>query len=286
VATDSFAVRHHTAEALVRLYHGLTVGSTAGGSAACVWASVADGPVRTVDLVEQASSHLRSTPGREAFWSLVLPSAVAPEATQEMVTALNIMGAWLQRAMALLIRDDININAAHNKVKHGLAVRPRDDVRITFTTQGPNADGTIPVSALTGPDAVDLFDTVTLDYLARPSKQHGRRQGLEVSTLRLSPEVLLAEAWMMAVTHGAMFYVAAAQHFAGREGLLATYPRLPLGPTPDQLLGNSIVGMRFPVTTPPDGRALDREAGIALQKHFVPLHIDFANATVSTVVDG
>jgi hypothetical protein len=236
VATDSFAVRYHTAEALVRLYHGLTVGSTAGGSAACVWASVADGPLRTVDLVEQASSHLRSTPGREAFWSLVLPSAVAPEATQEMVTALNIMGAWLQRAMALLIRDDININAAHNKVKHGLAVRPRDDVRITFTTQGPNADGTIPVSALTGPDAVDLFGTVTLDYLARPSKQHGRRQGLEVSTLRLSPEVLLAEAWMMAVTHGAMFYVAAAQHFAGREGLLATYPP----PTPGTNTGPAL----------------------------------------------
>lgn len=285
VATDSFAVRHHAAEALVRLYHALTVATAAEGSPACVWESIVDGPIRTVDLVGQARGHLSSDAGQDSFWTLVLPPGAAADdgTSKEVTTALNVMGAWLQRAMNLLTRDDINTNAAHNKVKHGLAIRSRNDVRMIFSTQGPDADDTIPLSALTGPNAADIFNTVTLDYLARP---HGKKSGLEMSTLRLAPAKLLAESWMMAVTYAAMFHIAAAQHFANRDLEPPTYPHIPLGPRPEQLLGNSVVGLRHPVTLPLDGKKAPREAGIAFEQDFMTLDIDFDNKSVATVVDG
>ncbi|MDQ0801502.1 hypothetical protein QF050_003141 [Arthrobacter sp. SLBN-112] len=287
VATDSFALRHHVAEALVRLYEGLLTTYEPGGVPKSVWASIADGPDKTILLVNRVSAHLSSQEGAETFWSLVLPpSAAEAEPGPDTVTALNVMGSWLQHAMNLLVRDDVNINAAHNKVKHGLAVRSRNNLRLTLTTTPPNDDGTVPLSGLTGPDAIDLFDTVTLDCLARPPKQRGHRQGLEMSTLRLSAATLLAEAWMISITYGAMFRVAADRHFCGRQAELSPYPRLPLGPTPDQVLANSVVGTRQVVTTPPGGGETERKAGIAFHEAFLPLDINFDAKWTGTVVEG
>ena len=288
IATDSFALRHHSAEALVRLYHGLAVAVATPNSAPCTWAAIAEGPKSTVELVNEAKAHLSSPVGLETFWQKVLPPNIETqvERSEDVLTALNVMGDWLKHAMNLLVGGEIDINAGHNKVKHGLAIRSRDDLRVTITKQAPNADGTIPLSALTGASAIDIFDTPTLDFLARPPKVNGRKQGLEVSSLKLTPAILLAEAWMMSVTHAAMFHIAAALHFEGREGLLSAYPALPLAPTPKQLLGESIVGIRHPVTTPPDGGEPDRGAGIAFRTSFIPMKIDFASATTATVVDG
>lgn len=288
IATDSFALRHHAAESLVRLYHGLTIGITAQGSAPCVWAAVAEGPTRTIDLVDQARTHLMSPEGHQNFWRMVFPETVASQHNQEHQAnqALNVIGDWLHHAMTLLVRDDININAAHNKVKHGLSVRTRDDLRLTFTTQAPNADGTVPLSALTGDKAFDIFDTPTIDYLARPPRKGNRKQGLEVSSLKLAPATLLAETWMMSIAHAAMFHVAADRHFTGRDIPFQPLPKLPLGPTPTQLLGESVVGMRHPVTTPPDGGPVERRAGIAFQSTFVPLEINFNTQMSGKVVEG
>lgn len=290
VATDAFALRHHAAEAVVRLYHGLTVGTATQGSVSCVWAAIAEGPTRTVDLVRTAREHLLSPQGHESFWKMVFPAAlVAKVPTEEQALAdqaLNVVGDWLVHAMNLLVRSDINVNAAHNKVKHGLAVRARGDLRLTFTTQAPDSDGNVALSGLSGENAVDIFDGTTLDYLARPPKVRERKQGLEVSSLRLDPATLLAETWLMAIAHSAIFHVAASKHFAGREVSFQAFPRLPLGPTPLQLLGESVVGMRFPVTTPPDGGPLDRKTGVALRSSFVPMDVNYADKFSGKVVDG
>lgn len=187
--------------------------------------------------------------------------------------------------MNLLVRNDVDINAAHNKVKHGLAVRARDDLRLTITGQPPNLDGTVPLSALRGDDALDVFGSPTLDFLARPPSQGKRKQGLEVTTLKLDPATLLAETWLMAVAHAAIFHVAAARHFAGRDIPFQPFPRLPLGPTPEQLLGEAVVGIRHPVTTPPDGGPLDRKTGVAFRTFFVPFDVNYDAATTGRVVD-
>lgn len=287
IATDSFAVRHHAAEALVRLYHALTAPPPSDGSFPCVWAAITNGPLKTVDLVKKASAHLNSAAGHDSFWTLVLPASAAnrPDQAREITTALNVMGDWLTHAMNLLVRDDVSTNSANNKVKHGLAVRSRNDTRVTLTTVRPNPDGTVPLSSLTGKGAIDILDSVSLAYLSRPPSQ-SRKQGLEISALNLSPPRLLAETWMMTNTLGCMFHIAAAHHFGGREAAIAEYPRLPLRPTPTQLLGDSVVGMRFPITSPPDGGELDRKAGVAFQSAFVPMDIDILNNTTTTVVEG
>ena len=152
VAIDAFALRHHAAESLVRLYHSLTVGTAAQGPVKCVWAAIAEGPTKTVDLVREAKEFLRSPTGHDTFWRVVFPEEVAdhPEMQRKADQALNVLGDWLTHAMSLLVRGDININAAHNKLKHGLAVRARDDVLATVTTQAPTPDGGVPLSSLTG----------------------------------------------------------------------------------------------------------------------------------------
>lgn len=286
IATDAFALRHHAAESLVRLYHAITVGRSQE-SHSSLWATIADGPARTVQLVDESRKHFSSKEGVETFWLLVLPETVSTmsDHQDEANAALNNMASWLSHAMSLLVRDDININAGHNKVKHGLTVRSRGDLKLTLTTTAPDEDGNVPLSALTGPSAVDILDSVSLDFLARPPKRAGRIHGLEVTTLKLVPEQLLAETWLMAVTHAAMFHVTAARHFAGRKVEFARLPPLPLGPSPEELLGDSVVGIRRPVTTPPDGGALTRKQGIAFQRSFVPLDVQGAGLQ-ARIVEG
>ncbi len=66
---------------------------------------------------------------------------------------------------------------------------------------------------------------------------------------------------------------------------IAPFPLLPLGPTPERLPGNSVVGIRRPVTTYADGSVLTRKLGIAFQRYFVPLEIQGEGWT-GKVVEG
>jgi hypothetical protein len=93
--------------------------------------------------------------------------------------------------------------AANNKVKHGLAVRARSDMRVTFVSQQPNDDGSVPLSAFTGDGAIDIFDQPVLESLAPGPRVDGHRQGLELTQLRLKPSAILAEVFMLAMTHPA-----------------------------------------------------------------------------------
>jgi hypothetical protein len=288
---DGFAVsgagvvRHLAAEALVRLYHALTVPADRTDPAPCVWARIADGPFSLADVVKKAQSHLDRN--RDSFWRLILPGPANTELEADKLNrALNVLGAWLGHAMHLLMRDDIDVNAAHNKVKHGLAVRAGIDLA-TFTPKPLERGAPVPISAVTGPSAVDIFAGPTLDYLARPHKINGRRQGLEITTLNLNPATLLAEGWMIATTFGAMFHIAAARHHSRRTTELATYPRLPLGPTPRELLPDAVVvGLRQPLTTPPDGGALDRTTSIGYQRSYQALYVDLDGGWSGTITDG
>ena len=84
----------------------------------------------------------------------------------EIVDACNVFVEWLGYAARLLSPAEIDLQAGHNKVKHGLAVRARSDMRVTFMTTPPNADGSVPLSAFTGPGAIDIFDQPVLELLA------------------------------------------------------------------------------------------------------------------------
>ncbi|WP_344768319.1 hypothetical protein [Aeromicrobium panaciterrae] len=148
-------------------------------------------------------------------------------------------------------------------------------------TTGPTAEDTIPVSALNGPDAVDIFDQPVVELLARGPKVDGHRQGLEVTQLRLKSSALLADAYMLAVSHGTMFRVAAVQHFADRDDLpdhqvAPAAPGYPVGgPRPEHIDAKSPLGMRFIITVPPGGGPAKRETGIGFRDYFQTLHFDY-----------
>ena len=293
VAADALAVRHHAAEALLRLSCArLAPASTT--SPACLWAEIASGPKQIADVIDRLKvSAKKAEPGERMFRALVDPEALeAARRDQEVVDACNVFVAWIAYASELLSPAEIDFQGGHNKVKHGLAVRARSDLRVTFTTTPPNADGTIRLSALTGPGAIDIFDQPVLELLAYGPKVEGHRQGLELTQLRLKPAALLADAYMFAMAHGALFHVAAKQHFAGRDDLrehlvAPPFPGFPIGgPRPSDIDAFAPLGMRFPLTTPPGGGPPRRQAGIGFRDWFQIMHVDHADRSSGFIVDG
>ncbi|WP_259362800.1 hypothetical protein [Paenarthrobacter ureafaciens] len=175
------------------------------------------GPNQLDQIVEQLQEFFSSPDAPMKFARLVLRQQdLQSGMTEQLASASNVFADWLQFSIDLLVGHELQLNAAHNKVKHGLSVRARDDLKVTFASTPPAADGTIPVSALTGPDAVDIFDRPVIEVLAQAPKVGGHRQGLELTQLRVDVPAVLAEAYMIAWAHGAMFHIAAARHFDGR----------------------------------------------------------------------
>lgn len=190
---------------------------------------------------------------------------------EDLQSAVDVFGHWITRAMEILTRTDLDTNAANNKFKHGLAVRSRADLKMTFTLTGPAADGTIPVSALTGPNTADIFDQPVLEFVSRPPKVDGIVQGWELTQLRLDPAALLAETYMLAWTHAALFSVAARRHFDGRaipdHTELPAHPGFPIGgPNPNHIGQHDPIGMRWPITRPLHQEAEPRPPAIVFRE--------------------
>ncbi|TFD56688.1 hypothetical protein [Cryobacterium sp. Hh38] len=283
VALDSVSVRHHAAEALVRMLHAVVVSKTRPGDAVCVWAAIADGPNSLHTVAQELAEALNGD--TSAFARAFFPASKAH--SSEEVQAFGIAWAWVLRSIQLLTDNNLTVNAAHNKVKHGLAVRTRDDVRIELLRgDGPIEDGTIPLSSF-GPDkSIVIFDRPMITYLARPYPPH--KQGLELVSLRIDPPAVLAEGWMISWVYASLFHVAAANHGSTPEGGLAPYPAPRTGPTPAQLLENSgaaALGYRGSVTTSPDQSFEPRPSGVFFPGFFQEMTIDFENVTTATVVD-
>ncbi|WP_426519535.1 hypothetical protein ACPPVQ_05765 [Diaminobutyricibacter sp. McL0618] len=282
-AVDAFAVRHHAAEAVIRLLGAL---NTAGPESS-VWITITEGPTRAVQVVESINTWLSSAP--EQLSALLLPAGLLARLEDDDVVQLSVYNAWLwiEYAGKLLTWDDLDINAAHNKVKHGLAVRARDDERIDFIPIATGDDsidvsgGTVPLSVMEG--AIPIFDKPLVEYLSRPPKVDGHRQGLEVSTLQLDAPTLLAEAWMIARVYACLFAVAG----AGRSETAREYEAFPGQPSPVAVFPmEAVVGMRHPVTLPPGGGQLTRTSGIAFNGRFVGTTFDMRSRATVTVVEG
>jgi hypothetical protein len=279
VAADSFALRHHVSEGLIRFLHALVVFEVPDGDARCVWRAIADGPVSLMTVVQQVTERLNEE--RNLFPALFLDSTV--EMSEMSEEALTYAVEWTNHAIKLLTDDQLTTNAAHNKFKHGLAVRGRDDLRLEFVPADaiPSGGGDIPLSALEG--SVPIFDRPLLMSLGHPV---GRpRLGLEVTTLRIDVPIVLAEAWTIANVYGAVFHIAAAEHFEGTEADIAPYRTLPVGMLPDDLLKGEVLGLRQSVTSPPDGTTPARDTRLFLHGSSMQFSIDFDGEMHGTIVD-
>ncbi|MCW2799472.1 MAG: hypothetical protein JWQ70_944 [Aeromicrobium sp.] len=288
IAADAFAVRHHAAETLVRLVDAVLRARSISEERS-VWQTIALGPQSAFEAVKNLRATLSAGRNDTLFSLISIPDAQMRSTAQDanLERAVEVMASWVEHAVYLLTRDDMHVNAGNNKAKHGMAIRASDDMRISFSKQGPNAHGRISATVLNGPDTVDIIDRPLLQLLAFPPRSVAPKQGLELTWLRLDAAILLAETTMIATTLGAIFHVAAKAHQDryGTPTHIAPYPALRLGPTADELLNHSVTGMRFPVTDPPDGSANLRPPGVGFHDGFVPLTVDHAGASKAFVTD-
>lgn len=281
VAADSISLRHQAAEALARFIYARVAAKPRNGDATSTWLAVADSPTRMVDV-------LKANRGAFDADSSCLPRLLFPASTivgGRTEQAMETATAWINHAVWLLTNTVLPINTANNKLKHGLAISARGDVRIELLREPPKKDGTIPVSAFGNGKSIPLFDRPLLTYLSRQPKEF--RQGLEAIFLRVDVPVVLAETWMLANVYAAMFHVAAREHFG--EDLpagVAPYPSLVLGRLPKHVVGERPLGYRTAVTLPPDGMTPPRDSGLAFYEQFLPLKIDLDSMENGIVVDG
>lgn len=265
VAVDAFALRHQVAETLLRFLH-VVLHHRDGDSH---WAELTDTPFRTRDVYEQNHATLTAegTDSEALLRSVLLPpesvldsepseSGAEPSSDERSAGdlfnhALSLHVAWINYAIMTFAQESPDLDAAHNKFKHGMGLRPQDDVLSTLTLAPPNPDGGVPLSALTGDDAVNLFDGITTEFLARPDRKHG----LEATQIAMMPAPTLVEAAAMAHTLALLFHTAATKHFDDhepREGRTAPpHPGLLVdGPRPGTLRPRRPFALRFPLTTP------------------------------------
>lgn len=290
IATDAYALRHHAAESLVRLANALLANSDR--SDMCIWEALSTGPIQINQTVAQLRASLSSPDASGLFTQLVIREQDLKDGITEahVAAASSVFGAWLEFAISLLASHDRQLDAAHNKIKHGLAVRTRDDLLLAFTTVPPNKDGTIPLSGTTGPNVINILDRPVIEVLAQAPKANGHRQGLELTQLRIDIAEVLAEAYMLAWAHGAIFHVAAAKHFEGRPGFpeylhAPNHPGYPLkGPRPEHISTNGPIAMRFPLTSPPGGGPCQRPTALLFRDSLITMTITGSPIRNATIV--
>lgn len=287
-SVDAIGLRQHVAETVVRTWLAALETRTSGRTVS-VWARLNDQPTQILQVLERIGGH-PDNGDPQAVLDLLYPphfhARVSPGS--ELDRAANCLISWLVHAEALLTRRDIQLAAAHNKVKHGLAVRPRNDLRIDMFESDPASGGSeAPVSAMQ--NSIPVIDRPSVLFLSRPPRaEDSPRECLELTLLRVDLPSVLAETYMLATVHAAVFHTAARRYEdQGTDAIgIPPFPTLPLGPTPEQLLGKAVTGLRSPVTFRPDGSPSQRRPGVAFNNFvFVPMETTGRGRSVH-VVDG
>jgi hypothetical protein len=273
VALDAFALRHHVAETLLRFIVAVVDARDSACGTRCLWYHATDSPIRLEDLLKRYRNISERDDVVDVLLQVLLPAELRSPATTDpgLKQAVGVMVSWLDRALFLLQRQDLNLNGIANKIKHGLVTRARSDLRVDlFKRQRDGDEPEVSASVLNGPDTIKLFDAIAVETLGRPAS----KEAFEHTVVMLRPAPLLAEAHMMARVHAAAFHVAAVAHLGSRDAYTpAPYPKLALGPEPDAVHRNAVVGSRRPVTFHSNGLPSTRKRGIADETHFVPLTV-------------
>lgn len=253
-AVDALALRHHVAESLLRLLHALLHVEKSADSS--VWVALTDTPMSIRTVMRENRAQLDSSGDPHArMGRLLLPedgsSGEGPDLDESIAESRDIHIEWVNFSIKLMVQQYPDINGAHNKLKHGPALRPQTDHLTVFSRTPPNEDGTIEASALNGPSTVRVFDGVTAEFIARPKMGYG----LELTHLRMDVAATIAEAGILILTHALLFHHAAMRHFGGRGVPLgrqiAPFPgRLVGGPRPGKFRGDRPFAMRFPLSLP------------------------------------
>jgi hypothetical protein len=170
------------------------------------------------------------------------------ETSADVVDAVRMHWRWVRRAMRLLVSEGLDANVGNNKLKHGLAVRPHDELRVSFMAGAPRADGGVRLSDVRSGSSI--IDARSIEFLQKLPSRHEHAGTWEVTVLNLRPAPLIAEALMLCTVWSAVYATAAAQHFDGQDKVVPKHPGLILGPPPEALV-KEVIGYRQALTISP-----------------------------------
>jgi hypothetical protein len=243
-ALDAFTLRHHLAESLVRIVHAVLTGWKTSG--ASIWASLASSRDSGHKLVKE----LRAFEAQgEIPANLFMPAAdvraLPSDPPSDVVAAVRMHWQWVQRAMHLLVSEGLDANVGNNKLKHGLAVRPHNELRVSFMTGPQEFDGNIRLSAIKS--GFSIVDARAIEFLERLPPRHEHAGSWEVTVLNLRPAPLIAEALVLSTVWASVFASAAADRFVGPDEARPRHPGLVLGPPPDAIV-REVIGYRQALT--------------------------------------
>lgn len=277
---DAISVRHQAAEALARFAYAIAAEKPDKHQSTSIWQTIAMSPNSIQEVLLANKAALESIPNIFAEYYFP-PDWVM---TEERIAGGNNAVAWLNHASQIMSSENLSTQAANNKIKHGMAVSVRNDLRVEILLNAPRADGTIPLSNLGPGKSLPLFDRPALTYLNRPSGTPKR--GWEAVSLRVDIPTVLAETWMIAHVYASMFHVAAIKHFGQKiPDSLAPYPPLVLNRRPEHVVGARPIGYRSPLTNPPDGSFLPRPGGLIFMNSFIGLTVNPGSKTEGKIVD-
>ena len=265
IATDAFSLRHHVAESLVRLAVALArVVKSDADDPPCLWLEIMRSPNQTSELVAELKRWIGSEEADpELFARLVGADPSTGLSNDALKSAVAVFARWIERAVELMTRSDLDLNHGHNRIKHGFAVRARDDMKVSFSPLGPDTDGSISAAAL-NESSVDILSGQVMEFLA---KGPGKGSGLELVQAQLDAVSMLAESYMLAWTHAAIFRTAF-QLIRRTAPEVSLAPPFPVGgPLPHHIVADTtVLGMRFPLTLPDTGEP--RSFGVAFVREF------------------
>ena len=166
VAADALAVRHHAAEALLRLaWARLALEPITGPR--CLWAEIATGPRPIEDVIARLNDSANAPNPGERMLRVLIPSGAleAARSNVEIIDAANVYVDWLAYAGAdRLARRRSTLRPPTTRSSMDWLFELRSDMRVTFAAQRPNDDGSMPLSAFTADGAIDIFDQRSLNH--------------------------------------------------------------------------------------------------------------------------
>jgi hypothetical protein len=243
-ALDAFALRHHLAESLVRLVHAVLIEVDSSNSG--FWASLTRSPSQAFDVVKAIREfEARGVVPATLFMPTADVRALPPEPPADVVAAVQMHWRWVRRSMQLLVSEGLESNVGNNKLKHGLAVRQHDQLRVGFMTESPTPEGNIRLTDVR--NGLGVIDARAVEFLQCLPKRDDHAGSWEVTVLNLRPAPLIAEALMLCTVWSSVFASAAADRFAGSAEAISRHPGLALGPPPEALI-QDVTGYRQALT--------------------------------------
>lgn len=272
VAVEAFMLRHHLAEAVARFVYALIHRAKNDSEGDSFWKGVSDTPTKTTDVLNKIETWITEGAATPTYQEMLLPAEVVlsvkenPEGIKKLEVALELQADWIAHACSIIGANGVHSTGAYNKIKHGFAAIPHDNLRINILAEKPSPEGATAEALNTAPS---LFRGIPLGFISQLEK----KRAYEFSYLDLNASVLLAECEMLTVTYAALFYSAAKSYYLKQEGEVnASYPKLPLGPTPAGLVGEkSLVGVRYPITFDKSGSPSTRSTAVVFMSEVVPI---------------